>query len=313
MPDYKMEFEPLKPTPQRVAAALALKPIASKIYNRSVKAGDLTPFVLHVQKMWRCFLSNLLKTEGQYPPIESKKFAYARNCVPVLVNTKKTEVKLQPCNLTMCPFCWARRVMSVDKKVTTFLEDYAKTHGKDLNNKSLIVTKFSYTEPWDGKLSSFKIKNANLLFRPLSVEKFEGTLLQQSNWVDDQNLVASVSVVGFGSPTFDFSADQPGRVTTALTRFNAPCFELSKAIGTNFAYPSQLLYSKNLIDYKNFLNQSRGQRTLRTSGLFYGQSATTKTTWKSEIEFRISKLEKDLQQLIKLTKENKNGREYLGG
>ncbi len=312
MPDYKMEFEPLKPTPQRIAAALALKPIASKIYNRSVKAGDLSPFVLHVQTMWRCFLSNLLKTEGQYPPIESKKFAYARNCVPVLVNTKKTEVKLQPCNLPMCPFCWARRVMSVDKKVTTFLADYAKTHGKNLNNKSLIVTKFSYTEPWDGELSSFKIKNANLLFRPLVVEKFEGTLLQQNNWVDDENLVANVSVVGFGSPSFDTTSDTLVGAEN-LVKFTAPCFDLSKALGTSFAYPGQLLYGRNLIAYKNFLNQSRRQRTLRTSGLFYGQSATTKTTWKSEIEFRLSKVEKDLQQITKLIKENKNGREYMGG
>ena len=69
----------------------------------------MVPFVRRVQKRWRFFAATL--KEGGYEPFDTKKFGYARNCAPVLVDARCDDRNWVPCDMPLCPFCWSRRVV----------------------------------------------------------------------------------------------------------------------------------------------------------------------------------------------------------
>jgi len=109
MPDFEMEMVTSKPSFQRIAIAKSLQKLAPRVYMSSTKNRDMVPFIQKIQKRWRFFTATL--KDGGYAPFDTKKFGYARNCVPVLVSAGCNEGKLIPCDIALCPFCWSRRVV----------------------------------------------------------------------------------------------------------------------------------------------------------------------------------------------------------
>lgn len=346
MPDFKFKFKPLKPTPQRLAAAMALKDIAPKIYAKGVKNGDLSPFVFHVQKMWRLFLGRLKRSKIEYPILDTKKFGYARNCPPVLVESEiEGNARLVPCNLPMCPFCWARKVMALEEKLSNFLEMYDKTYGPMSEDKMLIA-------------GALDLKNYPLMHTLSRLSTFvhslpssDGTISNSQIWVGETGQIeGKVSFVSFGSfaarypkafercarpapqqePCGDPELQPPAEETVTVGNLlvgDKPKHPNGKVLGHYFSYPSRLLYLKSAPDvdlYKSVQFQlvDAKKRKYRSSGFFYGSKTSAKSSgsdsnstrsWRSQVDSRLSEIEIQLDTIITLLKETKDGREYMGG
>jgi hypothetical protein len=79
--------------------------------------GKLPDALRKLQRWWHGRL-NALRQAG-WSAIQGKKFGYAWNCPPCCV---KVEPRNTPCNLPICPFCFARRVEKLYQKVRWLAE-----------------------------------------------------------------------------------------------------------------------------------------------------------------------------------------------
>lgn len=84
-------------------------------YVRETSQGLITR-VQYIQRQWRACAA-ALRNSGWHP-MTTKKFGYARNCPPVGVYCDPPQ---QPCLLRVCPFCHARKVLELFRKIRTVL------------------------------------------------------------------------------------------------------------------------------------------------------------------------------------------------
>ena len=264
MPDFKMTMKTSKPSFQRIAVARSLRGIAPKVYMSATKNRDMVPFVQAVQKRWR-FFTKKLKDAG-YDPFDSKKFGYARNCVPVLVSaTARPEYggRLIPCSIPLCPFCWSRSVVI---RAAELLEPHKNSVEHWRWGKVDRVV--DYTGP-DNLLGW-----VNEAFEDLNKRgEFEGLIGYAYIWSagclgDEPKYYGRLLYLGI-------SSEEDGAKPTYTHAKDAP-----RAIGDAFAYPMHLLPSvsdynpsdptivEQSVPWWNLLRQRR-HRALRTKVVFF--------------------------------------------
>ena len=339
MPDFKMKLEPLPASPQRLAAAAALKNIAPQKYSEGVKKKDLSQFISHVQKMWRIFLADL--REQGLNALNSKKFGYARNCPPVLVKSSVpgSRRRLVPCNLPMCPFCWARKVMRIQEKLEKALKAFSKQEEWEeinlyIGNAVFVDQDF---ETVSAALDSFVSEKG--------IYDFSGSVMSRSFWADSvATYHGKISYVSLSSSTHepplekDWGIAKRTEASDANSSFDCvdwqtdyplPLVEISKLIGKHHAYPEAVFYGSvserssravNIASLYNALSLSK-RRLHRTTGLFFGTARRQKKSldtnptrsWRLDVNSKLNALETKLDTLITLLEEQKNDRQYMGG
>ncbi|MCA9070433.1 MAG: hypothetical protein KDA84_15985, partial [Planctomycetaceae bacterium] len=101
--DYTVT-ELVKGYPSRAMRMAVLQPLCS----REFKDYDVPAMLETVRKQWRARLLNLNKL-GWKAVEDDTDLSYASNCPPFSVKTVNTG---RTCNRRICPFCWARQVVS---------------------------------------------------------------------------------------------------------------------------------------------------------------------------------------------------------
>lgn len=289
MPDFKMTMKTSKPSFQRIAVARALRNIAPQAYMSATKNRDMVPFVQQVQKRWRFFTSKL-KEEG-YEPFDSKKFGYARNCVPVLVSaTARPDYggRLVPCSIPLCPFCWSRSVVI---RAAELLEPHKNRIDE------WYWGKITYEVNYTGADNLFDWVND--AFGELNEHNYEGLIGYAYIWSD--NSLSKETPKYYGTLRYLGVAPEHSAEPPKYTRAK----DAPKAIGEAFEYPHHLLPSAKdstvVSQSAPFWNalRTRRHRALRTKGIFFKapklrKPKQTKEEKFNEIYRRLERLEKKL-------------------
>jgi len=107
--DFNMQVPMASPT-MRVAYLSTIAAIVGHIRHYPK---DLPAALLEVRKRWLLRVSELMN--AGWEQLKSTKFMFARNCPPCCVRVDPWQT---PCNLPICPFCFARRVERVYQKIS---------------------------------------------------------------------------------------------------------------------------------------------------------------------------------------------------
>jgi hypothetical protein len=299
MPDFKMTMKTSKPSFQRIAVARSLRRVAPRAYLSSTKNRDMVPFVQAVQNRWRYFTARL-KEEG-YEPFDSKKFGYARNCVPVLVSsTARPEYggRLIPCSIPLCPFCWSRSVVI---RAAELLEPHKNSIEHWRWGK--VDRVLDYTGPEN------LLGWVNGAFDELNENSYEGLIGYAYIWSgselkDEPKYYGRLLYLGV-------SSGKDGLTPEYTQAKDAP-----KAIGDAFAYPAHLMpavhdYSLSdagiaaqSVPWWNAL-RTRRNRALRTKGMFFKAPKLRKP--KKTKEDKFDDIYKRLERLERILDESSSG------
>jgi|TARA_R110000824_G_scaffold304281_3_gene492084 hypothetical protein len=254
--DFEMKMTTSKPSFQRIAIAKSLQELASKAYMRSTKNRDMVPFIKKIQERWRAFTVTL--KDGGYEPFDTKKFGYARNCVPVLVSTGCNEGKLIPCDVALCPFCWSRRVVI---RACKLLEG----HKNDIEN-----WKWGYVD-FGG---AFDAVSVSVKAAHQAIPDYSGVISYTYLWGNSDSEIPSfsgrVKYLAVGEANHPISRGVHEVLSPFTKAKDAP-----RAIGQAFAYPVHIMppvASKEQVDasvyWWNALREMK-LRAFRTKGIFY--------------------------------------------
>lgn len=255
-PDFAITMTTSKPSFQRIAVAKALQELAPKVYISSTKNRDMVPFIRQVQKRWRHFTVTL--KEADYAPFDTKKFGYARNCVPVLVSNRCDAGEIVPCQIPVCPFCWSRRVVI---KACKLLEG----HKNDIANWKWGHVDFG---------GAFNDVSASVRAAHRAIPDYSGVIAYTYLWGNSDSETPSfsgrVKYLAVGEADHPISRGVHEVLSPFTKAKDAP-----RAIGQAFAYPVHVMppvASKEQVDasvyWWNRLRKARF-RAFRTSGIFY--------------------------------------------
>jgi hypothetical protein len=313
-PDFDMNMVTSKPSFQRVAVAKSLQQLAPRVYMSSTKNRDMVPFVQQIQKRWRLFAA-LLKKNG-YTPFDSKKFGYARNCVPALVSAHCDGGSLVPCRMFMCPFCWSRFAVI---KACKLLEP----HKNNIANWRWGHVNFGGgwgLQPSDRDFKDYDTNIVEAMKRAHgSMPAYAGTISYTYIWGNPDSETPSfsgriqylASTAGNGSSCADGDPAIHQAPNSFVLAKDAP-----RAIGQAFAYPIHIMppkASEAQVDASVYWwNKIRemNYRAFRTSGLFYskGEPGTRKRKRKEDkfddVYRRLEVLERKLGVELSERKDN---------
>jgi hypothetical protein len=245
----------------------------------------MVPFIQKIQKRWRFFTATL--KDGGYAPFDTKKFGYARNCVPVLVSAGCNEGKLIPCGVALCPFCWSRRVVI---RACELLEG----HKNDIEN-----WKWGHVDFRGGFGDvSEAVKQAHK-----AVPDYSGVIAYTYLWGNSDSEYPSfsgrVKYLAIGEADYPISRGAHEVLSPFTKAKDAP-----RAIGQAFAYPVHVMppvASKEQVHasvpWWNTLREMNF-RAFRTKGIFYGggkpRTRKIKEDKFDEVYQRLEVLEKKL-------------------
>jgi hypothetical protein len=299
--DFKMEMTTSKPSFQRVAISKSLQKLASKAYMGSTRNRDMAPFIRQVQKRWRTFAATLRACNHE--PFHTKKFGYARNCVPTLVTATSDKGVLIPCNSPVCPFCWGRNVVI---RACQLLEP----HKNDIERWRWGVVPFTYQQHLHPNTMADVLRSARK-----HLPKYAGLITHTHVWGDHHDkgisLSGQIKYLGIVSEEgfelgqqkrmrYDGSPDNVYESKNPHTRSkHAP-----GVVGQAFAYPEHLMppkASKSQVEASVYWWERLREvnfRAFRTSGIFYnsGKASAHATNRSKEDQFndiykRLSALE----------------------
>jgi len=86
--------------------------------NSTVADADLVSRIKYIRRRWQGRCAELL--DGGWAAIASTKHAYARNCPPCSVHVTP---KTRPCTLSICPFCYARKIAGLYTRLRQLLAE----------------------------------------------------------------------------------------------------------------------------------------------------------------------------------------------
>jgi hypothetical protein len=215
--------------------------------------------------------------EGGYYPFDTKKFGYARNCLPVLVGSKCDQGRLVPCSLPPCPFCWSRRVVI---KACKLLEPHKNT-----------------IDTWRWGCLGFQAAKGDIdeLYGAMhkatdTLPVFDGLITNVVLWSTDTEYKGAVLYMGVGSQ------DASNPVYTEAKK--AP-----RAIGEAFTYPAFLWppggpksYVYETVQLWNVVKNDKF-RAFRTRGIFYNSGVKVAPERKKSKEDRFNDINKRLTAL----------------
>lgn len=271
--DFKMEMTTSKPSFQRVAISKSLQKLAPKAYMGSTRNRDMAPFIRQVQKRWRTFATTLRACNHE--PFHTKKFGYARNCVPTLVTATSDKGVLIPCNSLVCPFCWGRNVVI---RACQLLEP----HKNDIERWRWGVVPFTHelATGHGGKIAMADVlRNARK-----HLPKYAGLITHTHVWGDHHDkgisLSGQIKYLGIVSEE-EFEPGQQTTLdiqTTDIYESKNPHTQPKHApgvVGQAFAYPEHLMppkASKRQVEASVYWWERLREvnfRAFRASGIFY--------------------------------------------
>jgi len=296
MSDLKLVMEAQQPTPQRLAASLSIRQLAPKKFAAAVKKKDFVSFAEGIQISWRIWLAVLKR--GHYEVLDSKKFGYARNCPPVLVSSSVPDVvgcrvRLVPCRLLACPFCYGRMVMKVQDTVTSALisdvRNSAQIASDSPDGTFKVSVRFGFFDvegsSWDACYTQLE--------ELWDAVAYEGTISKRIFWLEGGSVRGRLSFAGM-NPRWpllgEFKEKVCGLNEWSSSEFcgNRPLANtIAKRIGSAFVYPPASLY----VDADQhqalgvFFNdiQNKKRRLYRTTGRLRGVSTEALSTRKANI------------------------------
>jgi len=234
---------------------------------------DLPAALRAVRLRWTLRGSELLHAGWQQ--IASKKFMYARNCSPCCVFVDPWQI---PCNLPICPFCFARRVNKVYTKISELVRE---RHGTVLTyrqhrgyiSKEADEIYFDHEGDLRGNLQEVLAHDhaCPKQFRDMYLKDAIGGFywytvapLVYSQPADDGSCgrwLRLHSCVAVMPPDWDADIDD-----TVIIK-NPRNFTIAKSIGNIFRYPPGWMASDATI-MATFLNAVKGKRFLSPFGYF---------------------------------------------
>ena len=334
MVDFKMDMAAQRPTPQRVSVAKALQPLSPKRYMTAIREKSFVEFCTTVQKSWRVWLARMKKAE--YPPLDTKKFGYARNCPPVLVDVSVPGGrKLQPCNIRLCPFCHGRKVMKIHEVLCGTLN--ALSLASEKSKEESLGVRYGHFDvgysSWNNAaslpdLTGYCFEKMSEIFEEQGV--FQGTVSNRLFWVETDErgftVKGRLSFVGVNCLSggkdqdhyleqvessgiqglFDFKLkNQVCRHSQLPANFIPP-----KIVGEAFSYPPGALYlgTEDGLELTRVLThvQNEKWRLYRTAGICRGSHSLTSSsrradtaTWRSDLDDKIIQITDRLTEIEK--------------
>ena len=332
MVDFKMDMAAQKPTPQRVSVAKALQPLSPKRYMNSVRDKSFVEFCISVQKSWRVWLARMKQAE--YPPLDTKKFGYARNCPPVLVDVGVPGGrKLQPCNIRLCPFCHGRKVMKIHEALCGTLN--ALSLDSEKSKEESLGVRYGHFDvgysSWNNSgslpvLSVYCFDKMNEIFEEQGV--FQGTVSNRLFWVETEERgftvkgrlsFAGVNCLSGGKDQDHYLEQVESSGIQGLFDFNLenqvwgqgcdkPKFIPPKIVGEAFSYPPGALYlgTEDGPELTRVLThvQDEKWRLYRTAGICRGAHSITSSsrrsdtaTWRSDLDDKLIQITDRLTEI----------------